>query len=121
MRGKLIYDGANPKTQSIDAIKALLQWKGRAADPLPQFVELGKEDSRLVLILSNKKDCFYVTTQKACSCPAHTWHPGTPCKHQRKYFPVAKVEHITERGSIRPTGKWPGGMNGPVDECKGMA
>ena len=27
----------------------------------------------------------------------------------------------TESESIRPTGKWPGGMNGPVDECKGVA
>jgi hypothetical protein len=26
-----------------------------------------------------------------------------------------------ESESIRPAGKWPGGMNGPVDECKGVA
>jgi len=118
---KTILNIESQKTQSIDAIKALLAWKGRAADPLPQFVELGKDESRCVLVLSNKKDSYYTTTAKACSCPAHIWHPGQPCKHQRKYFPVAKVEQLTEAGSIRPTGKWPGGMNGPVDECKGMA
>jgi hypothetical protein len=117
---KTILNLESPKTQSIDAIKALLQWKGRAADPLPQFVELGKEESRLVLVLSNKRDAYYTTTAAKCSCPAAVYHQGT-CKHQRKYFPVAKVEQSIETGSIRPTGKWPGGMNGPVDECKGAA
>jgi hypothetical protein len=121
MSGKTLIHVETPVTQSVAAIKALLQWKGRASNPLPQFVELGKEESRLVLVLSNKKDAYYCTTPRVCSCPAHTWHPGTPCKHQRKFFPVAKVEQVTETGSIRPAGKWPGGMNGPVDECKGAA
>ena len=76
----------NPKTQSIDAVKALLTWRGRAVDPLPQYVELGSKGGRCVLVLSNKKDCFYVTTAKDCSCPAHNWHPGQRCKHQRKHF-----------------------------------
>jgi hypothetical protein len=118
MQGKTILKIENPTTQSIDSVKSLLSYVGRASDPLPSDVSL--EGGRVVLILSNKKDCYYVATQKTCSCPAATYHQG-PCKHQRKYFPVAKVEHLTEAGSIRPAGKWPGGMNGPVDECKGMA
>ena len=75
-----------PQTQTVEAVKALLSWRGRASDPLPEFVEMGEEDSRLVLVLSNKKECFYVTTAKDCSCPAHNWHPGQRCKHQRKHF-----------------------------------
>jgi len=119
MSGRTILKVETPTTQSIDSVKSLLAYVGRASDPLPTDVSL--EGGRVVLILSNKKDCYYVATQKACSCPANTWHPGQPCKHQRKYFPVAKVEQLTEAGSIRPTGKWPGGMNGPVDECRGAA
>jgi len=41
-------------------------------------------------MLSNKKDAYYVVTPKACSCPAAAYHPGQPCKHQRKFFPPAK-------------------------------
>lgn len=123
MAEKLIYDGANPKTQSVEAVKALLSWRGRAVDPLPSKIEFmnHSDDSRLMLILSNDKTAYYVVTQKACSCPAAIYSPGKPCKHQRKYFPVAKVEQSTEPGSIRPAGKWPGGMNGPVDEIPGVA
>ena len=68
-----------------------------------------------MLVLSNKKDCFYVTTARACSCPAAVYNHG-PCKHQRKHFAeqIAKPT-ASKPGSIRPAGKWPGGMNGPVD------
>jgi len=78
----------SPKTQSSEAIKGLLAWKKVSCDPLPQEVSL--DGGRLVLVLSNKKDCYYVTTSRSCSCPAATYHPGTRCKHQRKYFPQPK-------------------------------
>jgi hypothetical protein len=116
MSGKNLLEGRTaPVTQSIDAIKALLQWKGRSSDPLPQFVELGKEESRLVLVLSNKRDAYYCTTPRACSCPAHTWHPGQPCKHQRKFFAEAKAttkgtasEPLIQRGGFKPFDDMPG-------------
>ena len=106
----------SPKTQSIDAVKALLSWKGRAIDPLPEFVEIGKEDNRLILVLSNKKDCYYVTTARVCSCPAATYHHGT-CKHQRRYFPEQIAKPATEeKASLRSDlPGWPGGYNGPVE------
>ena len=105
----------NPKTQSIDAVKALLTWRGRAIDPLPQYVELGSKEGRCVLVLSNKKDAYYVTTARACSCPAAIYNHG-PCKHQRKHFAELIAKPAPSKpGSIRPAGKWPGGMNGPVD------
>jgi len=90
MSARTILNVETPTTQSVDAIKALLSWRGRAADPLPQFVELGGGEARLVLVLSNKKDAYYTCTQKTCSCPAAIYHHG-PCKHQRKYFPEAKA------------------------------
>lgn len=121
MDGKTLFDGISPKTQSVEAVKALLTWKGRASDPLPSVVEFANEgeESRLVLVLSNKKNGYYTVTANACSCPARIYHPGQPCKHMRKHF-GAKLEQA-RIGSIRPEGKWAGGYNGPVDEIKGAA
>jgi hypothetical protein len=123
MSGKNLLEGrTGPITQSFEAVKALLTWRGRAVDPMPatlEFVNEG-EGSRLVLVMSNKKDSYYVVTPAKCSCPAATYHPGQPCKHQRKHFPQVAMS-ATEEVSTRPECKWPGGLNGPVDECKGMA
>jgi hypothetical protein len=120
MNGKNLLEGLHgPVSQSVEAVKALLTWKGRAVDPLPSVVEFANEgeESRLMLVLSNKKDNYYVVTPTACSCPARTDRSGGPCKHQRKYF-GAKLEQVTT-GSIRPTGGWvgPNGerANGPVE------
>jgi len=115
MSGKTIYDGS-VKTQSIDSVKSLLTWKGRAVDPLPATVEFTHEgeESRLVLVLSNKKDSYYATTATKCSCPSQTYRGG-PCKHMRKHFPQIAKPAATEAGSLRPAGKWSGGYNGPVN------
>ena len=99
MERRILVSAEKPQTQCVDAIKALLSWRGRASDPLPSFIEMGEGESRLVLVLSNKKDCFYVTTAKDCSCPAHNWHPGQRCKHQRKYF----AEQATHKQSMADT------------------
>ena len=124
MLGKNLLEGrTGPITQSVESVKALLTWRGRGTDPMPstlEFVNEG-EGSRLVLVLSNKKDSYYVVTPAKCSCPAATYHPGQPCKHQRKHFPQVVMPVTTASESIRPECKWPGGLNGPVDECKGMA
>ena len=106
----------SPKTQSIDAVKALLSWKGRAIDSLPEFVEIGKEDNRLILVLSNKKDFYYVVTPKTCSCPSAAYRPGKVCKHQRRYFSELFAKPATEeKASLRSDlPGWPGGYNVPV-------
>ena len=113
----LLEGRTGPITQSIDAIKNLLAFVGRASDPLPSDVTL--DNGRLVLVLSNKRDCYYVATAAACSCPSATYRHNGPCKHQRKYFPVAKVEQPREPESIRPAAGWigPDGQraNGPVE------
>ena len=89
---KLVYQVESPKTQSIDAVKALLAYKKVASDPLPQEVSL--DGGRLVLVLSNKKDAYYTATSRACSCPAATYNPGKSCKHSRKYFPQPKKSGV---------------------------
>ena len=123
MSGKNLLEGrTGPITQSFDAVKSLLTWRGRGTDPMPATVEFVNEgdESRLVLVLSNKKDSYYVVIPVKCSCPSATYHPGQPCTHQRKHFPQVAMP-ATEEESIRPECKWPGGVNGPVDECKGTA
>jgi len=97
MNSKTILNVEKPQTQTVAAIKALLSWRGRAADPLPSFIEIGSGDNRLVLVLSNKRDAYYTVTARDCSCPAAIYHHG-PCKHQRKYFP--EVNAATKPAAI---------------------
>ena len=101
-----------PVTQSLEAVKSLLAYVGRASDPLPSDVSF--DNGRLVLILSNKKDAYYTCTARACSCPAATYHHG-PCKHKRKFFPQPKKE-ADIRASL-PGWRGPDGQraNGPVE------
>ena len=113
MNGNNMLEGrTGPVTQSRDAIKTLLAYVGRSADPMPSDVTL--DNGRMVLVLSNKKDAYYTVTSAKCSCPAAAYHRG-PCKHQRKYFPQAEAKKPVANDPVKPTGKWPGGMNGPVE------
>ena len=116
---KNLLEGRNgPVSQSIDAIKSLLAYVGRSADPLP--VDVSLDNGRMVLVLSNKKDVFYTVTANKCSCPSAAYRGGR-CKHQRHYFPQEQVVTAAEPSSIRPEGKWSGGLNGPVDKIPGEA
>jgi len=101
MSNKNLLEGlTGPQTQSVDAVRALLAWRGHPTEPMPASVELA---GGLVLVLNGKRDAYYVTTSRACSCPSAIYRPGKPCKHQRKYFPVAKSEAEPESmGSLRP-------------------
>ncbi len=106
MAAKTIIDIQKPQTQTVEAVKALLAWRGRAADPLPQFVELGSGESRVVLVLSNKRDSYYTVTGSECSCPAHNWHPGQRCKHQRAHFPeTATIQKQSIEETLREADK----------------
>jgi len=120
MNARTLVQLENPVTQSLEAIKSFLTWKGRATDPMPTIVEFMQEDNRMVLVLSNRKDSYYVVTEKTCSCPSATYRGGR-CKHMRRFFPQEQVATVAESGSIRPEGKWPGSENGPVVEIPGVA
>jgi hypothetical protein len=90
MNGKTIINIEKPQTQAVKAVCGLLAWKGRSSNPLPEFVEMGSGEGKVVLVLSNKRDSYYTCTKSDCSCPASVYHHG-PCKHQRKYFPEVKA------------------------------
>ena len=103
-----------PVTQATTAVVSLLKYLGKSIDPLPDAVEL----SSMALVLSNKKDVYYVTAANSCSCPSAAYRPGQKCKHQRQYFPgidAAKEVARDDTDSLHPIEKWPGGFNGPVD------
>ena len=117
MSGTNLLEGrSGPVTQSVDAVKNLLAFVGRASNPLPSDVTL--DNGRMVLVLSNKKDAYYTCTSARCSCPAATYHPGQRCKHMRRYFPQAEASKTVSAAndSIKPVAKWAGGHNGPVDD-----
>ena len=105
MSARTIINQEKPQTQTVDAIKALLSWRGRASDPLPSFVEMGEGDNRLVLVLSNKKDAYYTCTATECSCAARNWHSNQRCKHMRRYFPETRLATTTPAASILPERK----------------
>ena len=134
MLNKLVV--SSPVTQSREAVEQLIAYHNHGIEPqeMPDFYRLTGE---MVLVLNNKKDAYYVTTPKSCSCPAATYHPGQPCKHSRKYFPqpqksraeleaegeaILEAHHNTAKRLARPPEDiraglpgWPGGMNGPVE------
>jgi len=112
MSGKNLLRGESPKSQSIEAVKALLSACGKHVEKMPEFYRLSED---VVLVLSAKKDCYYTTTREhGCSCPSSTYRTGLTCKHQRKYLvmkdPAPKPEPFVARG------KWAGGHNGPILE-----
>jgi hypothetical protein len=96
---KTILNIETPKTQSIDAVKLLLAFVGRASDPMPIYVEL-KGGVRLTR--SKKGDCFYTTTPTDCSCKARTFNPGTPCKHMKALLASEGVEASRAYGGRHP-------------------
>jgi hypothetical protein len=99
-------------TQSTEAVVSLLKYLGKPIDPLPPTVDL----PGMILVLSNKRDVYYTTSENSCSCPSAAYRPGQRCKHQRKHFPQAdKPAPMAPVESLRPAGKWAGGFNGPVD------
>ncbi len=117
---RVLFEKTVATTQCVEAVVEMLKFLGREYDPLPDAVKL----TGLVLVLSNKKDCFYVVGPHDCSCPAKTYNPGKSCKHQRRFYPE-QVKHgsmadaLAQIDSIRPAAKWEGGYGGPVSDLMG--
>ena len=139
MSGRILVQMQTPVTQKPEAVEALATYLNKPIEA--GVLDLGSAK----LVKSNKGDAFYTVTAKACSCPAMTYHPGMACKHQRKYFPqpkksreeleaegeaILEAHHNTAKRLARPPEEssirdslpgWPGGHNGPVDECREAA
>ena len=116
MLNKLVI--ANPVTQSREAVEQLIAYfnHGQAPEEMPDFYRLSLD---MVLVRSNKGDCFYVTTPHSCSCPASVYNPGKPCKHSMKYFspPKPAEEPTIDLRASLPGWRGPDGQraNGPVE------
>lgn len=128
----ILFQNNVPVTQDLAAVRALITYQNHGQEPkeMPPFYRLSEE---LVLVRSNKKDAYYVATPTDCSCPAKVYNPGEPCEHSRKFFSPARKSQAELEGEaelarmsgakklakppedLRPEGKWPGGMNGPVN------
>jgi hypothetical protein len=111
---------ASPVTQTAESVRTLIKYFNHGQEPaeMPDFWRITAD---MVLVQNNIRDAYYVTTPKSCSCPSANYRPGKLCKHQRKYFPQPKTPSPEIPDSLRPTGKWDGGFNGPVDEILGVA
>lgn len=107
MASRILFHDEAPTTQSVEAVKGLITFynHGKAPEEMPAFYRLSEE---MVLVLSNKKDSYYVTTINNCNCPAKTYNPGQSCKHQRQFFNINSEKPPIERTF------WHGEMNGPV-------
>ena len=66
-----------PTTQTIESGKALAKFLG-LSEELPESIALAN-GARLTL--SSKKDCYYMTTSKNCSCRAGQF--GRMCRHRK--------------------------------------
>ena len=74
---KFLIDIQSPVTQTIDSVKALAKFLGMKED-LPETIVLAN-GARLVL--STKRDCYYFTSEKGCTCRAGTY--GRICRHRK--------------------------------------
>jgi hypothetical protein len=77
MAGKTFIHGNLGVTQTINSGKALAQYLG-LEEALPQVISLANGAR---LSLSSKKDCYYFTNSRSCSCRAGQY--GRDCKHKR--------------------------------------
>jgi len=72
-----IEGGEGPKTQSIEAVKSLIEFvTGAKCQDLLAVVKLA---NGWQLTRSSKGDCYYVTSPKECSCPG--FHYRRTCRH----------------------------------------
>jgi len=77
MAGKTFIQGNLGVTQTINSGKALAQFLG-LEEALPQVIPLANGAR---LSLSSKRDCYYFTNSRSCSCRAGQY--GRDCKHKR--------------------------------------
>ena len=98
MLNKLVV--SSPVTQSREAVEQLITYHNHGQQPveMPDFYRLTGE---MVLVLNNKKDAYYVTTPKSCSCPASVYNPGKPCKHMTAYFKATSAEPLCDQVNSR--------------------
>jgi hypothetical protein len=77
MSERNLLEGLSPVTQTIDSGKALAKFLGMKEE-LPEIIALANGAR---LNLSSKKDCYYYTSEKGCTCKAGQY--GRICRHRK--------------------------------------
>lgn len=85
MAGKTIIQGNLGLTQTINSGKALAQFLG-LEEALPQVISLANGAR---FSLSSKRDCYYFTNSRGCSCRAGQF--GRDCKHKKALMEGASL------------------------------
>jgi hypothetical protein len=80
-------------TQSIEAVVVLLKLVCEPVDPLPEAVQL----TGVVLVLSSRRDSYYVVSAKACSCPSFIYRGGPSSTRGSIFQNMWKDSHQTIR------------------------
>lgn len=81
MSNKIILEPKLPITQSVEAVKSLIEsLTGKPCIELPTVFKL---PNAAQLTLSSKKDAYYYTTLNSCSCKAGEHHKI--CRHRRDF------------------------------------
>jgi hypothetical protein len=73
----VLFQDQSPVTQTINSGKALAQFLG-LEEALPQVISFANGAR---LSLSSKRDCYYFTNSRSCSCRAGQY--GRDCKHKK--------------------------------------
>ena len=106
MSDRNLLEGLSPVTQTVESVKALAKFLGMEEE-LPETIAL-MNSARLTL--SSKKDCYYYTSDKGCTCKAGQnhkicWHRRDLCEAAREAQKAAEtmptkslLEEMEEQG-----------------------
>jgi hypothetical protein len=142
MTNRVLLVKLTPITQSVNSVVELLNFLGRPSNPLPEIVELSE---MLLVLANKKDVYYSVTADScSCPSHFYRGGPCKhqrryfPKNNSSRQSLAESIDQANENlrrmpkryqamvsaareaseddpDSIKPTGKWPGGFNGPVD------
>jgi hypothetical protein len=87
--GRIIFDGGI-KTQSIDAVKGMIEFlTGEQVRELPAVVRLA---NGWHLTRSSKGDAYYMTSPRECSCPGYYYR--RTCQHVKSLLDAEEAKGV---------------------------
>jgi hypothetical protein len=137
-----LLDKLTPITQSVNSVVELLNFLGKTSNPLPETVELpgmrlvlsGKRDSYYTVSSESCSCPSHFYRGGPCKHQRRYFPKSNSSRQSLAESIIQANENLTrmpkryqamvsaarevaedDPGSIKPTGKWPGGFNGPVD------
>lgn len=101
-----------PVTQTIESGKALAKFLG-LKEELPEIISLA---GGARLVLSAKRDAYYMTTAKSCSCRAGQF--GKACKHRKPEGNQPSQAELYQRRQRELRARAKAGLEPVVDSIK---